>query len=146
MKKISTAAWREIGGVRKYFRSLWESNFARYLQWQLERHMIEAWEHEPETFWFEGIKRGVNNYKPDFRVLNAQGLTIYYEVKGYLDSKSKTKLERFKRYFPEIPIFVIDKKWFEANNQTMRLIIPDWEIGKNSFSKNKFVAKKKIYV
>jgi hypothetical protein len=27
------AAWREIGGIRKYYRSKWEANYARYLEW-----------------------------------------------------------------------------------------------------------------
>ena len=62
--------WREIGGKRKYFRSKWESNYARYLQFLKEHKQIEDWHHECETFWFEGIKRGVCSYLPDFKVIH----------------------------------------------------------------------------
>lgn len=50
--------WREVGGKRCYFRSKWEANYARYLQWMKDQGKIAEWEHEPETFWFEAIKRG----------------------------------------------------------------------------------------
>ena len=55
------AGWREIAGRRIYFRSRWEANYARYLQWLKDRGEIVDWEYEPETFWFEKIKRGVRS-------------------------------------------------------------------------------------
>lgn len=76
---------------------------------------ILDWEHEPKTFWFEGIKRGCVSYLPDFRILRPNGEHYWVEVKGYLDSKSKTKLKRFKRYFPEEELLLITKEWFNRN-------------------------------
>jgi hypothetical protein len=110
----SSGFWKEIGGQKCFFRSRWEAIYAGYLQWQKEKGLIQSWEYEPKTFWFEGIKRGVCSYKPDFRVLNAQGESIWYEVKGFMDARSKTKLKRFKSYFPNEKLVVIDSKWFSA--------------------------------
>jgi hypothetical protein len=62
------SAWRTIGGVRKFFRSRWEANYARYLEFQKQHGLILGWQHEPETFWFEGVKRGTCSYLPDFKV------------------------------------------------------------------------------
>jgi len=61
--------WRVIGGIRKYYRSKWEANYARYLEWLKSKGEIQGWLHEPETFWFDGIKRGCLSYLPDFRVV-----------------------------------------------------------------------------
>lgn len=119
----ATAAWKTVGGKRIYFRSRWEYLFALNLQWQLDNKIIESWEYEPKTFWFESIKRGVRSYKPDFRVTMAQGLsetaqgsTIWYEVKGFMDKRSKTKLARFKRFYPNERLIVVGKEWFKKNS------------------------------
>lgn len=131
--KKSTAKWKVVGNRKIYFRSLWESNFCLYLQWQKEQGHIIDWEHEPKTFWFEEIKRGVRSYLPDYRVDSMVGdsmRSVWYEVKGYYDSKSLTKIKRFKKYYPEETLYLIDAKWFAENNQKCRIIIPGWETGK----------------
>lgn len=107
------SGWRVIDGRRIYFRSRWEYLYALYLQWQKEQRLILDWQHEPKTFWFEEIKRGIRSYLPDFSVVTAQGDTIWYEVKGFMDPRSKTKLARFKRYYPKEKIVVIGKEWFD---------------------------------
>lgn len=76
-----------------YFRSKWEANYARYLN-QLE---IE-WSYESKTFWFDGLKSGTVNYTPDFYI---PAEDTWVEVKGRWDSESKTKLRRFRKYFPD---------------------------------------------
>lgn len=144
--KKSTAGWAEIGETRKYYRSLWERNYARWLQYQLDMKVIANWQHEPETFWFPEIKRGVRSYLPDFRIVRPDGSIYFAEVKGFMDSKSLTKLKRFKRYYPQIEIFLIDAEWFKANTQKLRLIIKDWEVGENTVSKRRVMVKKKVYV
>lgn len=126
--KKSTADWRQIGDKRIYARSLWEANFARYLQWQKEREEIVDWEHEPKTFWFTKILRGVNSYKPDFLITTKEG-HYWVEVKGYYDTKSMTKIRRMRKFFPEEKLVLIDANWFEKNNNIMRGIIPLWEKG-----------------
>jgi len=131
--KKSTAAWRTISGKEYYFRSMWESNYARWLDMQLKCGMIQGWEHEPATFWFEDIKRGVRSYLPDFRVTNNHGLATYHEVKGYYDAKSKTKIKRFRKYYPEETLILIDKKWFAKNSGKLKCLIDDWECGEYEY-------------
>ncbi len=130
-KPRSKAGWRVIGKQRIYARSMWEANFARYLEWLRCRANgeIKKWKHEPKTFWFKGIKRGVCSYLPDFQTVNRDGEVIYYEVKGYMDRKSKTKIKRMLKYFPEVYLKVIDHTWFNAFNGLYGGIIEGWEAG-----------------
>jgi len=119
--------WRTVGDQKAFFRSAWEANFGRYLQWQKERNLIKNWEHEPKTFWFEGIKRGVVSYLPDFKVTTLENDHYWVEVKGYMDSKSATKIKRFNKYFPEEKLRIVDAKWYKMNSKKLSNIIPDWE-------------------
>lgn len=122
-------AWREFGGRRIYYRSSWESNVGRYLQWQKERGEIQDWFHEPKTFWFDGIKRGCVTYLPDFQIVKLDGTHEWLEVKGFMDAKSKTKIARFRKYFPEEKLRILDAKWYNLNKEKLSLIIPGWEKG-----------------
>jgi Protein of unknown function (DUF1064) len=121
------ADWREIGGLRKYYRSRWEANYARYLQWLLENKQIQKWEHEPQTFWFEGIKRGVMSYLPDFRVTENDGSVVFHEVKGWMDDRSKTKIKRMAIYHPDVKLIVIDSKLYKSLEKKAKLFVKDWE-------------------
>ncbi|MBW2178796.1 MAG: hypothetical protein JRG81_00245 [Deltaproteobacteria bacterium] len=121
------------GGKRKdlnsqYFRSAWEANIARYLNFLLTIDEIKSWEYEPDTFWFEKIKRGVRSYTPDFKINNE----YYIEVKGYMDDKSKTKLKRMAKYYPNIKIEILDENRYKKINKDFKYIIPFWEHGKKS--------------
>jgi len=135
-KKVSAknrekASWkcgfRIIGGKRKYYRSRWEANYARYLEWLKQRGEILKWQHEPKTFWFEGIKRGCVSYLPDFRVINKDGKEEYHEVKGWMDARSKTKIARMAKYYPSVKLIVIQKlEYTEIKNKLSRMI-EGWE-------------------
>lgn len=118
--------WAEIGGKRNFYRSRWEYRYALYLQLMKDNNYISDWEHEPHTFYFEGIKRGTNNYKPDFKVTFISGKEEWYEVKGYMDAKSKTKIKRMKKYHPEIILNVIDGEWFKSNGKKLKSILKGW--------------------
>ena len=97
-------------GDRKYFlKSSWELSYAQFLDKELADGKIVQWEYEPDTFWFERIKRGIRSYTPDFKVKHLNGKVEYHEVKGYLDSKSKTKLNRMRIYHPDIEMKLIDR-------------------------------------
>ena len=121
------AAWREIGGKKKFFRSRWEANYARYLQGLKERGEIVDWEHEPEVFWFKNIKRGVVSYLPDFRVDRPDGSREYHEVKGWMDARSKTKLKRMAKYHPQVKLVVVGAKPYKALEKQAGAAIPGWE-------------------
>ena len=118
--------WAEIGGKRNFYRSRWEYRYALYLQLMKDNNYIVDWEHEPHTFYFEGIKRGTNNYKPDFLVKFPSGKEEWYEVKGYMDSKSATKIKRMAKYHPNIVLNVVDGTWFKANGKKLKAILKGW--------------------
>ena len=126
-RKRSSAAWRKIGDKKKYYRSKWEANYARYLEYLKQEKYIKDWEHEPKTFWFLAIKRGVRSYLPDFKVWKIDGKHYWVEVKGYMDAKSKTKIKRFQKYYPKEELQVKDSNWFKYNASKVKLICPDWE-------------------
>lgn len=123
------AGWREIGETRKYYRSRWEANYARYLEWLRLRGEIRDWRHEPETFWFDGIKRGVRSYLPDFRVWNNDETTALHEVKGWMDTRSKTTLRRMAKYHPGETIIVIREKQYNEIARKIGPMIVGWESG-----------------
>ena len=110
-----------------YVRSSWEANYARYLNWLKEIGEIKDWEYEPETFWFHTIKRGTRSYTPDFRVTNPDGSIEYHEVKGWMDQRSRTKLARMAKYYPEIPIVLIDAAVYKGIAANASSIVPNWE-------------------
>jgi predicted DNA-binding protein len=121
------AGWRVVGGRSIYFRSKWEANYARYLEWlRVGGHLFE-WEHEPETFWFEKIKRGCRSYLPDFRVRENNGSVIYHEVKGWMDARSKTKIKRMAIYHPKVKLLVIEKKQYAEISRKVGALIEGWE-------------------
>lgn len=127
-KQTWKAGWREIGGKRKYYRSRWEANYARYLEFLKSNNEVIDWQHEPKVFWFEGIKRGCVSYLPDYSVTLPNGLIEYHEVKGWMDDRSKTKIKRMGIYFPEITLKIIDAKWFKQfKTSHSQKLIKDWE-------------------
>lgn len=107
--------WMALGSNTIYVRSGWEAKVAIYLQKLQEGLQIAKWEFEPHTFWFLNIKRGVRSYLPDFKVTNLDGSHYWLEVKGYMDAKSKTKIKRFRKYYPEERLIILDKEWFMKN-------------------------------
>ena len=118
--------WAEIGGVRKYYRSKWEKNYALYLEWLKERGLISDWKHEPKTFWFDAIKRGTRSYLPDFEVVLLNQTVEYHEVKGWYDPKTLTKIKRMAKYHPFVKLVLIDGDWFKRMSKKLKALIPDW--------------------
>lgn len=118
------------GGTREdlgfYVRSAWEANYARYLNWLKQKGEIHEWEYEVDTFWFEKIKRGTRSYTPDFKVWKTSTEYEYHEVKGYMDQKSKTKLKRMEKYYPNETVLVIGSEEYKAIKEWSRLI-SNWE-------------------
>lgn len=123
----TSKGWVELGGKRFYAKSLWEQNYALYLEYLKSTGFIKDWEYEPETFWFEGIRRGTNNYKPDFKVWLNDSTTEFREVKGFMCPKSKTKIRRMKKYHPDVKLRVFGKKWWKKHNAALAAIVPGWK-------------------
>lgn len=105
-----------------YVRSVWEYNWACYLEFLKQNKEIQEWEHEPDTFWFNKIKRGIRSYLPDFKITKNDGSIVYHEVKGYMDAKSKTKIKRMAKYHPDVELEVIDKKRYNSVKKWSKVI------------------------
>ena len=85
----------------QFFRSAWEANFFRLLKTDNNIHTVQ---YEPTTFSFTefGILKGTVSYTPDFKINYKDGSYHWVEVKGgFMRPADKTKLRRFKKYFPE---------------------------------------------
>lgn len=115
----------DLGG--QFFRSAWEANYARYLNFLIARGLVARWEFEADTFWFEAIRRGVRSYKPDFKVTEPGGAVYYVEVKGWMDDKSKTKLARMARYHPTVDLRLVGAKAYYEIERTIGRGLPGWE-------------------
>lgn len=118
---------RNVGGKDIYFRSRWEANYARYLEWLKTHNQIQNWEHEVDLFWFDGIKRGCVSYLPDFKVTDNHGNIEYHEVKGWMDAKSRTKLKRMAKYHPSVKVILIDGKQYKSIEKSISPLLSDWE-------------------
>jgi len=117
---------QDLGGT--YFRSAWEANYARYLNWMKGRGEIHDWAYEADTFYFAHIKRGCRSYTPDFKVWDKPDSTPrYVEVKGWMDQKSKTKLARMARFFPTIRLEVFGAKDYASLRRELSKILVGWE-------------------
>ncbi len=121
------SGWREDLG--RYFRSSWEANYARYLDWLKANGIVVDWKYEPKTFVFEEIKRGTRSYTPDFQVFYRDGRVAWHEVKGWMDPKSAVRLSRMGKFFPEEPLVVIDETWMRRIAKEVSALIPTWERG-----------------
>ena len=115
----------DLGGI--YFRSRWEANYARYLNFLVANGTIQSWEFEPKTFLFTGVTRGPFSYKPDFLVTENDGRKVWHEVKGWMDSKSKGKLDRMAKMYPEETIVVIASPEYKSIKKQMAGVIKEWE-------------------
>lgn len=104
-----------------------EANWVRYLNFLLKLGEIKKWEYEVDEFEFLGIKRGCRFYKPDFKVTNLDGSVVYQETKGYMDAKSKTKLKRMAKYYPNVKVEVVDAKRYRSIAKQVAGMIPNWE-------------------
>jgi len=118
----------------RFFRSSWEANYARYLNWMIEQGKYKSWEYEPKTFVFNGVTRGQLTYTPDFRVTNVDNTYDWHEVKGWMDAKSKAKLKRMAKFYPDEHIIVIGAVEYKALSKWSAMI-PNWESGSQKVAK-----------
>ena len=74
-------------------RSAWEANILRYFN-----YIGYEWMYEPKSFHFEKERRGAISYLPDIYLPKYD---IYIEVKGFLDSRARGAMNKFKKYYPD---------------------------------------------
>lgn len=110
-------------GVRedlgKFFRSSWEANYARYLNF-----IQVQWEYESKIFYFPNVKNGAVSYKPDFYLCSTD---TYVEIKGLEKSTDRTKWGRMKKFHPEVRLLVVDTKKYREIETKYGGLIPHWE-------------------
>lgn len=116
------SGYYNINGKEYFFRSRWEANYSLYLDYLKNNNQIKEWEYEKDVFVFEAIKFGTRSYRPDFKIYNSDGSFEYHEVKGYMDAKSKTKLNRMRIYHPNIKLILIDKKAYKEIEKWGKLL------------------------
>ena len=107
---------RGKGGTRSdigfYVRSRWEANFARIC-------IYEKWDfkYEPCSFNLDDCKF----YIPDF-IVNG----VFYELKGYMNEKSKSKLDTFVSMYPNITLKIIGPNEYNDLKLKYKQLI-NWE-------------------
>lgn len=109
----------------KYFRSTWEANYARYLNWLKSQGQIKDWQYETKVFTFP-VKRGTTEYRPDFLVTYEDG-SEWHEIKGHMDAKSNTRLKRMAKYYPDEKIILIDSSVYKDLEKMFKRVIENWE-------------------
>lgn len=117
-KKIAAGfnhGWIIIDGERPLFvRSSWERNVVFYFEHLKKQGEIKAWYYENKTYWFDGIKRGINNYKPDFTIIENDDSEVIVEVKAFFTNDDKVKMLRMAKYHPNVRIKILsDDRGFE---------------------------------
>ena len=121
------------GGARadigdQVFKSAWEANYARYLNFLIGKGVILDWVYEPETIVFPGRTSGVCSYTPDFRVTTREGWRHYHEVKGVWTDRFDKQLELLEEFRLDVcPLHIIDKEQYRTIERCCRGLIPNWE-------------------
>jgi transposase-like protein/AraC-like DNA-binding protein len=113
--------FRGNGGHRadlnnQYFRSNWEANFARILEYNNIKY-----EYEKHRFFLESMQR---YYVPDFYLPDTD---TWIEIKGYWIEDAKDKFEFFKKENPDKNIKLIDKKPYKELEEKYKKILANWE-------------------
>lgn len=114
--------------LNKYFRSSWEANYARYLNFLVETKVISHWEYESDTFEFSKVIDGVAFYTPDFKVFDKSGNYEYHEVKGWMDKKSEIRLSSMKTFYGDEILVLINSPVYRKLSKTYKTLIPNWEL------------------
>lgn len=100
-QKYKTKLGKRVDCNNQYFRSSWEANSFRWImnKWKNVHHI----EVEPTDFSFApfGILKGTVSYTPDFKVVFKDETYLWIEVKGFLERQGQTKINRFRKFYPE---------------------------------------------
>lgn len=116
--------------LNKYFRSSWEANFARILN-----HLDIEWVYEPKRYYFKNKINKVSSYLPDFYLPQ---FDIWIEIKGWMNEKSRIKLELFEEEYPEEykKLILIEKDQYEFLEKKYSWL-KNWETNGTRGKRNK---------
>jgi endogenous inhibitor of DNA gyrase (YacG/DUF329 family) len=104
-------AYKRVDLNNQFFRSSWEANIARFLNF-----LGIKWIYEPERFLVEN-----GTYLPDFFLVDLQ---CYFEVKGWSSKNWREKIDLFSHSHD---IVVIDKPLYLSIERCFSKFIPNWE-------------------
>lgn len=141
MKHLAKGGYRK--DLNQYFRSKMEANICRYYNF-----VKVKWIYEPKEFSFDNIKRGNRYYKPDLYMPIAD---IWIEVKGYFRASDKTKIRRFKKYYPnefaKLRFIVPDKySRSKANGEIMKFLLGDLKVNFHGIISYKEMERYKAFI
>lgn len=123
--RVSSVGFRN--DLKEIFKSSWEANFARVLN-----YLEIEWEYERRHFNLEiNTDSDSNFYIPDFFLNN----NLLIEIKGFWDKKSIKKIELFKEQYLDYKLLIIDSDMYRSLDKLYRNVIPNWE--DNIISKTK---------
>lgn len=122
--RIKRGSAADLGGT--HFRSSWERNVARWLNWRIEQGEVVSWEFEPHRFTFPGVLRGPGGYTPDFRLVLPDGSVEWLEVKGRELPADRSKWKRMKQFYPEVKLTVLGADTYKSL-QSKFGGLPFWE-------------------
>jgi hypothetical protein len=114
LKRFSFAKHGIRDDLGIYFRSSWEANFARYLN-----YLGKKWSYEPQSFRLNSGKR----YVPDFWV---EDDNAFYEVKGLWVGSAKQKVEDFIAEY-EHRLILLDVERYKEISRKYSKLISCWE-------------------
>lgn len=123
LRKKSAVPPQYYWDLDNVFRSTWEANIARLLNFK----GIE-WKYEPEMFLLDTDNRyilPIDNipYIPDFMLTDKLAI----EVKGFWDPESVLKIHYFKKQYPDIALKIIDSDIYYTLNELYSETVPNWE-------------------
>ena len=99
------------------FRSAWEANFARILN-----YLQITWEYEKDSFPLVSDHYS-GYYFPDFFLPN----NLIVEIKGFWDNASRAKVMLFMDQYPEIKLITIDSDLYYDLDKKFRNQLSNWE-------------------
>jgi len=118
--------WGTFDGKSIKFRSKAEYNWALYCQFRKELDpkddgYLREWGYELQRIEFDGNDRAPRSYLPDFWITEAGGRVHIEEVKGFLDSPTRSKCRKWFNERPE-PIHLILVSFTKKNANGRRLV------------------------
>ena len=97
------------------------------MQYLKDNQKIKEWYYESEIFYFKESKNNCYAYKPDFKIINNDNSFYFVEIKGWMDSASKKKIENMKIFYPEIKLVVVDLEEYNKFKKEWHFKLKEWE-------------------
>jgi hypothetical protein len=123
-RRGKTGARIDIGPT--VFRSCWEADWARQLEFWRRAGLVKRWEYEPDSFALP-FKAKPKRYLPDFKVYWAGSLVEYHEVKGVADARARRNAIGMRRFHPDVRVRRIGIDCIREMRREMAAHIPNLE-------------------